>query len=81
MIMKNTIVCAIAVVLSPLALGETNSLTAAEKKEGWKLLFDGKSAAGWSSWNQVKSLAWPQSQDAAWGLGVVSRDQHFFSLC
>ncbi len=56
MIMKKTIACAIAVVLSPLALGETNSLTAAEKKEGWKLLFDGKSAAGWNSWKTKKPL-------------------------
>jgi len=56
MIMKNTIACAIAVVLSPLALGETNSLTAAEKKAGWKLLFDGKSAAGWNSWKTKKPL-------------------------
>ena len=56
MIMKKTIACAIAVVLSPLALGETNSLTAAEKKAGWKLLFDGKSAAGWNSWKTKKPL-------------------------
>ena len=67
MIMKNTIACAIAVVLSPLALGETNSLTAAEKKEGWKLLFDGKSAAGWNSWKTKKPLklgAWVAEEGA-----------------
>ena len=56
MIMKKTIACAIAVVLSPLAFGEDNTLTAAEKKAGWKLLFDGKSAAGWNSWKTKKSL-------------------------
>ncbi len=54
--MKKTIACAIAVALSPLANGENNSLTDAEKNEGWKLLFDGKSAAGWSSWKTKKPL-------------------------
>jgi hypothetical protein len=29
------------------APGTVNSLTAAEKKAGWKLLFDGKTTAGW----------------------------------
>lgn len=66
-IMKKTIACAIAVVLSPLASGEENSLTDAEKKEGWKLLFDGKSAAGWSSWKTKKPLelgAWVVEEGA-----------------
>ena len=29
-----------------------NQLTDAEKKDGWKLLFDGKSPAGWHTYNQ-----------------------------
>jgi Domain of Unknown Function (DUF1080) len=29
-----------------------NQLTAEEKKQGWKLLFDGKSPAGWHTYNQ-----------------------------
>lgn len=31
-----------------------NSLTAKEKKQGWKLLFDGKSTAGWRTFNSDK---------------------------
>ncbi|MBC7902614.1 MAG: DUF1080 domain-containing protein [Gemmatimonadaceae bacterium] len=29
-----------------------NTLTAAEQKDGWKLLFDGKTTAGWHSFNK-----------------------------
>ena len=56
LIMKTTIACAIAIALSPLAFAEHNTLTAAEKKDGWKLLFDGKSTAGWHSWKTKKAL-------------------------
>lgn len=31
---------------------EINTLTAAEQKDGWKLLFDGKSLAGWRTYKQ-----------------------------
>ena len=37
--------------LSITANAQQNSLTAKEKKEGWKLLFDGKTSKGWRSAN------------------------------
>ena len=38
---------AVALSLAPLLAQAPNTLTAAEAKAGWKLLFDGKSFAGW----------------------------------
>ena len=61
--MKNTISIAILIALSSLAFGENNVLTRAEKKEGWKLLFDGKSTSGWHSWKTKKPL-----EAGAWGV-------------
>jgi hypothetical protein len=61
--MKKTISLAIVIALSSLAHGEHNVLTGAEKKEGWKLLFDGKSTSGWHSWKTKKPL-----EAGAWGV-------------
>lgn len=53
--MKLTI--ALLAALAPFALaGEPNTLTEAEKKDGWKLLFDGSSAKGWKNWKTKKKL-------------------------
>jgi len=44
-----------------------NTLTKAEKEQGWKLLFDGKTLEGWNSWKTKKQLepnAW-QVKDGA----------------
>ena len=69
-----------------------NTLTAAEKAAGWKLLFDGKSTAGWhnygkktvgSSWkieNGALTLATDKKPDGGWqvadGGDLISDDQY-----
>src|SRR3954466_382178 len=42
-----------------------NTLTAKEKQEGWKLLFDGKDLKGWHSYmEKTPGKAWQVSNDA-----------------
>ncbi|GGA88799.1 3-keto-disaccharide hydrolase [Puia dinghuensis] len=63
-----------------------NTLTKKEKKEGWKLLFDGKTTQGWhtylrdtvgSKW-QVKedALVFDPSQPAGGGGDIVTNDEY-----
>ncbi len=42
-----------------------NTLSKAEKKEGWKLLFDGKSTKGWHTYGKDKPGAGWSAQDGA----------------
>ena len=42
--------CALLLLLATLANAQTPILTAAETADGWKLLFDGKSLAGWRAY-------------------------------
>jgi hypothetical protein len=44
--------CAACVLLSATARAADNELTEAEKKAGWKLLFDGQSLTGWRSYGK-----------------------------
>ena len=69
-----------------MAQTKNNSLTAAEKSEGWKLLFDGSSTKGWHTYNkQTVGSEWsadegtlhmdPSKKTGAEGTDIVSRDQ------
>ena len=40
--------------ISCLAFGQANTLTPAEKAEGWVLLFNGKDLSGWSEQGKAK---------------------------
>lgn len=48
-----------------------NTLTEAEKAEGWKLLFDGRTTNGWHSWKREKAGASWIVEDGALKLNAV----------
>ncbi len=51
-----------------------NKLTAAEKKDGWKLLFDGQTTKGWRSFNSDKIGAAWKVKDGAIYLDTLQKD-------
>lgn len=55
LLLAASVACLIVAGSGPVRAGE-NELTAAEKAEGWQLLFDGRSAAGWIN-NNGKPVA------------------------
>jgi cytochrome c len=64
--MKTTLLVAAAVLASAVAAGagEPNTLTEAEKKAGWKLLFDGQTTKGWRGYKmQTMPLGWTVTND------------------
>ena len=67
--MKSLVLALAAATLATSALAADNTLTAAEKKAGWTLLFDGKSTAGWRGFKAP-------APDAGWTVkdGILSPD-------
>lgn len=48
------IFAAVILISSAVNSSAQNTLTAKEKKDGWQLLFDGKTTSGWKSWKSDK---------------------------
>lgn len=67
--MKSLVLALSVAALSTSAFAADNTLTAAEKKAGWTLLFDGKSTAGWRGFKAP-------APDAGWTVkdGILSPD-------
>ena len=63
-----------ALLLSVSVVAQTPSLTKKEQKQGWKLLFDGKSFAGWHKYNGKEvGSAWMVHDGAMMLLGKKDR--------
>ena len=74
--MKKIYLSSLFVIASAFAMEATaqNTLTDKEKKEGWTLLFDGKSTGGWHSFNtKTAGPAW-KVEDGALTLNSEAKD-------
>ena len=67
--MKSLVLALAVATISTSAVAADNTLTPAEKKAGWTLLFDGKSTAGWRGFKAP-------APDAGWTIkdGILSPD-------
>jgi hypothetical protein len=68
----NRIAAVLALLAAAAAAQEVNSLSEAEKSQGWQLMFDGKSLAGWHSYQK------PNISTGGWAIGdsaIYRRDQ------
>jgi hypothetical protein len=48
----------------------TNKLTSSEEKDGWVLLFDGKTTDGWHNWNEDQISGWLVEDGCLLGQGL-----------
>ena len=85
--MKKTVLCIACILcIGALSAQQPNTLSSAEKKAGWKLLFDGKTTKGWhtylrdtvgAKW-QVKNevIVFDPSQPNSGGGDIVTNDSY-----
>jgi hypothetical protein len=71
--LRISLTCAFAILYIGVQAQSLNTLSAGEKKDGWKLLFDGKTLKGWHAYNaKTPGSAWI-IEDGAVKLNVPER--------
>src|SRR5262245_18234639 len=58
------------VLMPPASAQAPNTLTAAERSAGWRLLYDGKTAAGWHVFGGGRVTGWEVAEGALVALGA-----------